>query len=567
MKPLRGYQASCVASVFAAQRRGVQRVLYTLPTGCGKTRVFSEIVSRSVTPGSGRPALVLAHREELLSQAIASLQAEMPDAIIGLEQGANRASALADVIVASVPTLAREGRGTQNGSRLDWLAERGPAVLVYDEAHHVASDGGQSVLERFGCYAGRTFLVGCTATPKRLDRRALVGPEGAATFEEVVFSYSLLEAISEGWLSDVKGFRVQTETDLSTVATRAGDFAAHELADAVDNEKRTAAVFTEWKRVASDRQTIVFAASIEHAEHAAAYWRAQGVNAEAVHGGLSLEERRLRIARFRSGEIPVLTNCQILTEGFDHPPTACIVLLRPTKSWSLYVQMVGRGTRIAPGKSDLIVLDVVDNVGRHSLCTTASLLDLPDSLDLQGRSIVEAHRRLAELDEKRGYLPPDYVPRTFADLLTTLSQVDLFREIAPRPECESSKFHWLWTPHTEGSRYVVSCGTNHAGEKRRGSLTQDAIGGWHLQFTVGAESSVPYPIASTPDDFPAFAEADAALVETWPDAGRVAGRFNRWRLEPASEAQKALLLRKGIAATVVAAMTKGEASALLDRVC
>lgn len=571
-KPLRPYQRACGKAIQAGFDSGLNRLLYTMATGLGKTRVFSEVIKRRYDPT--RPALVLAHREELLDQAARSVQNELPTARIQLEQGPNRAGRDAHIVVGSIQSLAREG-----STRLQWLVDLQPSLIVYDEAHHVAADGAQNVLSRFGCYDRGTLLLGCTATAKRLDQKALVAPDGSATFQECVFSYGILEGIRDEFLCTVRGFRVKSNVDLSGVTTRGGDFAPGELAAAVDNAERTYAALLEWEKIASERQTIIFCASVEHAENAAEVWRQAGISAQAVHGTMDKDTRRERIKAFKAGEIQVLTNCQVLTEGFDHPPVSCIILLRPTQSWSLYVQMAGRGTRIADGKQDLIIIDVVDNTKRHKLCTTASLLDLPPTLDLQGNSVLAAKERLDELADRRGFLPPEWSPDNWSQLETALEEVNLLGEVGVRPEVSrTSRYNWLWTP----TGYHLSLGTNEQKTRRQATITSDALGQWFLRLWEAA----PPPrgqklnwqgilldgsltsggaLSLGRDEFPRFAVADSKLVSVWPDAGRVANRFGKWRKEPATEGQIKMLRRFGIGEDVLEDLDKGKASAMIDR--
>lgn len=561
MQP-RPYQRECATAVLDARDKGLQRVLYALPTGCGKTFVFTLIHRLWEAPG---PTLVIAHREELLDQAAGAFLKVDPSLKVGVEQGDRRADPDCDVICGSVQTLSRGKR------LLDFL----PKMIVCDEAHHAPAASYKKIFERFGCFEpGGPMLVGCTATPKRLDRVNL-----ATIFEKQVFNYPLRQAIEEGYLSDVRGYRVRSDVSLEKVKTTAGDFNQKELAEAVDDRIRTYKVLSHWWQVARNRQTIAFCASVEHAQNVCEAFRFGRVKAECIHGKLSREERESILSRFKRGEVQALTNVEILTEGFDHPPTSCILMMRPTQSWSLYMQMVGRGTRLYPGdpksevpflqapKEDLLVIDVVDNCRKHSLAGVPAILDLPADFDLEGKSLMQAAQFMDELGEKasiftRGDLAQ--TPSSFDELETMLEQVDLFAQVEPPQEVrENCELTWV---KMSPEKYYLSCGRDDQGLDREVKLEQDLMGNWILQLLVGG--SLVYGTEYRSDDTPErlakiLKAADRGIRRVWPDAERIASQNAAWRTDPPTDKQLKMLRRFGYSDDLLLKLSKGEASNLI----
>lgn len=439
---LRPYQTTAVEAIVAAITNG-KRPMFTMPTGTGKTQVFVAVIQELRRMGmvsTARPAIVIAHREELLTQAAERFVQADPLIRLGIEQASARASwGSVEVVVASVQTLSRR--------RYDIT----PGVIVIDEAHHAAAASYAKAVANVNGQAAPH--IGCTATPKRLDRRALIGD--GAMFDEVAFEYPILDAIDEGYLVPLKGYRVQTSVDLDKVKTTAGDFNQKQLAQAVDNTRRTTLAVKAWKEIAGDKRTIVFCVDVAHAKHAAEAFP----NASWVSGDMPLPTRRARIDGFRSGAIQVLTQCDIATEGFDLPEIGCVVMLKPTKSWARYVQSVGRGLRIAPGKDHVAVIDVVDNTRRHSLVTVPAILDLPPNLNLQGKTLRQAKTLMDKLGEHAAKSIREAKPQTFDDLVALIEQVNLLDDAAQRPLSELSRYRWR---RVTDNRYRMDMGAYRA---------------------------------------------------------------------------------------------------------
>lgn len=374
---LRPYQREAIDAVLAARRRGVRRMLVCLPTGAGKTVIFSRLAELAQ-----RQVLVLAHREELLRQARDKIaQALGNQEIVAIERGAERATAHAKVLVCSIRSLGEE-RLTQ------LLRGRNVGLVVYDECHHAAADDNLRVLRQLGVferdYAGT--LLGFTATTARGDGKGL-----DEIFEQIVYSRALPELIDDGYLSKLRGFRIRTSADLTRLSSAGLDFLDEELAEAVDIEERNALVARSIQELARDRRTIAFCVTVNHARNLARSLNALGVAAGIVHGAMPGAERARALAEFRAGTVQVMCNVAVLTEGFDDPGVSCIAMARPTRSEGMYAQCVGRGTRLHPGKSDCLILDFVD-VSQLSLCSLPSLFGVPRDLDLRGEDASAARR-------------------------------------------------------------------------------------------------------------------------------------------------------------------------------
>lgn len=360
-----------------ARKAGLRRMVVSLPTGAGKTVIFSELARIAK-----RQVLVLAHREELLEQARNKLANALGEgARVDVEAGSARASKDAKALVCSIRSLHAE--------RLEQVLEgRDFGLVIYDECHHAAAEDNLRVLRRLGVFepnwAGT--LVGFTATTLRADGRGL-----DSVFERIVYARSISELIDDGYLCPLRGFRIATSADLTRLSAGGQDFDEEQLAEAVDIEDRNALVARSIQELARDRRTIAFCVTVNHALNLSHALNAIGVPAGVVHGMMTTEARQQALADFRRGRTRVLTNVAVLTEGFDDPEVSCIAMARPTRSDGLYTQCVGRGTRVHPNKKDCLILDFVD-VSALSLCNLPSLFGCPRELDLAGQDVREASR-------------------------------------------------------------------------------------------------------------------------------------------------------------------------------
>ena len=431
---IRPYQQDALSAISTEYDKGTHRQLLVMATGTGKTICFSKIpeVFKDRLPGQ---TLILAHTEELVEQNRKKLQEANPTLKVGKEMAGGYADeSNDDIISASVQTLGR--LNSSRALRFNWS---GIDKLIVDEAHHSVSDAYGRVFDYAGVLRSdaNKLLLGVTATSQRPDGRAL-----SDVFEKIPFVYSIRQAITDKWLVPIKGFRVTTDTDLSGVEQSHGDFVLSQLSKAVDTPARNRHIVTEWKKLAGSRKTVCFTINIDHAVNLAKEFESQGVSAKAVWGDDPDREEKLR--GHQNGEIQVLCNCSVLTEGYDDPSISCIILARPTASGVLYVQMVGRGTRLSPatGKKDLIVLDVVDASIGHSLITLPTLMGLQNILDLKGHDLIEVVEEIEGLQEEHPGI--DWTTLKDVDELKTLiQQVNMFEVRFPKEVEENSELIWF----------------------------------------------------------------------------------------------------------------------------
>ena len=337
---LRPYQNVACERILA-ELRTVRATLLVLATGLGKTVVFSAIARHVV--GCGGRVLVLAHRKELLAQARLTLVKHGLAADI--EQADKRASPAASVVVASVPTM--------RGDRLAGFAPNTFSLIVVDEAHHATAKGYGRILS----YFSSAKVLGVTATPDRTDGKGL-----GRVFESLAYRMEVESGIREGYLSPVRLQAITIEgLDLSTVPTVAGELHQGEVEQAFDDmtDAQWLPVAAAIVEQAGDRPTLVFVPFVKTAYRLAELLRVRGASAKALDGTSKPAERAEVLEGYQLGKVQFVVNAMLLTEGFDAPHTSCVVLLRPTTSRSLVAQMIGRGTRIAEGKTDCLILDFV----------------------------------------------------------------------------------------------------------------------------------------------------------------------------------------------------------------
>ena len=349
---LRPYQQAAKAAVLAEWQAGRRKTLLVLPTGCGKTIVFCKLAEDLVR--QGERVLILAHRGELLEQAAVKL-AQSTGLASALEKAESSSlNSWCRVVVGSVQSLTRP-------QRLEKFAPEHFGAVIVDEAHHILSDSYQRVLQHF---VGACVL-GVTATPDRSDMRNL-----GQFFDSLAYEYTLPQAIREGYLAPIRAQTIPLQLDLSGVGVQSGDFKAADLGNAL--EPYLQQIAAEMQKHCRGRKTVVFLPLVSTSQKFCAILQEQGFRTAEVNGESRARAEVLR--DFAAGKYDVLCNSMLLTEGWDCPAVDCIVVLRPTKSRSLYCQMVGRGTRLAPGKEYLLLLDFLWHTERHELCRPAHLL-------------------------------------------------------------------------------------------------------------------------------------------------------------------------------------------------
>ena len=535
---LRPYQRECLEAIYRSYREGFRRVLVSLPTGTGKTVIFAQFPQFFRMKNR---LLVLAHREELLEQARAKFQRSDPALSVEIEQAERHASPDCKVVLASVPTIGRE-----QSQRLAALRPESFYLVVVDEAHHAVARSYRTVFEQFGLFAPGTprMLVGFTATPRRSDQQDL-----SEVFERIVYQKTLEEMIRDRYLCQLAGWRVCSEVDLDDVHTRAGDFVSAQLARAVDVAERNGLIVRAYQELAPGRRCIVFCVNVAHANDLAAAFQGAGLRAAAVFGDMPRNDRHQVLSRFSAGELEVVTNCNVLTEGFDEPRVDCIIMARPTKSQLLYAQMVGRGTRLHPDKSDLLVIDIVDNSRKHSLVGLHTLFRLPRKLNLRGHNAVEVADLLFALTEQFPWLDVEQVEAP-DDLKLVTQRIDLFRLEPPAEVAEQTRFAWTAEP---GGGYRLSL----PGQERL-SIQQNLLDEWEIQFFSPGEPNGRRKIGGANRLAEAIYRADAFVERERGEAVKIVDLSARWRDRPPTAAQLGLLQQKKI--PVPPGLTRGQAS-------
>lgn len=523
--PLRPYQREALDAIHAAEAKGIQRPLLVAPTGAGKTVMFSHAIAER-----GGRALVLAHREELLSQAANKIHSIIPSHEIGIVKAAANQRG-ADVVVASIQTLARPHRLQ---ALLDNPVNRQSPfrTVIVDEAHHAAAQTYRDVLHGLGVMddqpgmlgqaSADALCIGFTATAGRADDRGL-----GYVWEEIVYQRGIIQMIAEGYLVDVSAVQVGTDLDLSKVKTRRGDYTDASLGEAIHASNAINEAAAAYVEYAEHRKGLAFTPTVATSLELTAALNQWGIPTEHVDGKTPKEERAAILKRLHTGETQVVSNCMVLTEGFDEPTVSAILNLRPTKSESLFIQMVGRALRKHPDKTDALVVDVAGS-SDLGLSTVATLAGLPPASVKPGESLLEAEERLGE----EGNAEAARIAKT--------RKVDLFAK---------SKVRWI---HLHDS-YVLPIGTDLTfylvpeGEERWSVFTQAKhvpaerkYSGLSLDYAMGVGEEL--------------ARADG---------GSISKANGRWRETPPSEAQRAALARAGYGAILPAVTTKGQAADLL----
>lgn len=404
--PLRDYQRECIEALHAAWGRGVRRPAAVLPTGTGKTVIFSHLIREFLaTPGERRRVVVLAHRDELVSQARGKVLSVAPGLSVGIVKGAVN-DADAAVVCASVQTLRNPKRSAQ---------VRDVGLVIVDEAHHATATSYLDVLDYYGCFGepstthgtpedaarvaatrqrGGALAVGFTATMERSDGVAL-----GNVWEEIAYEYSILKAIRRKYLCDPIGHAVKVaDMDMSQVRTTAGDFREGDLGEALSDSSALHVAAEKYLELGGGQQGLAFLPTVATAHETVEVFGHHGITAAAVDGTTPTDERRAIVRDYTAGNIPVLSNCMVFTEGTDFPNAAVALLMRPTQSRSLYVQMAGRVLRPDPERPGKVatLLDISGAAARHSLIGRGTLLGA-DVEPEDGESLAELDDRLAEL--------------------------------------------------------------------------------------------------------------------------------------------------------------------------
>ena len=564
---LRPYQEECLDRLVEAKRGGDQvRALVALPTGTGKTVIFAQLPALAK-----RRVLIMAHREELLEQAALQIAAANPGVAVGFEQADRKPAASDKVVVASVQSLV---------NRLAGYDPEEFSIVVVDEAHHAVarsyvevlahfglaprvSDLGRRELERkqvtkevrarfadFSPRPGAPFLVGFTATPGRTDGIGL-----GSIFDRIVFQGTIAGMIEDGWLVPIHGKRIGTGLDITGVKRALGDFQVGSLADAVDIPHRNELAVKAYKDHGEGKHALIFCVNVAHTENMAGTFRGAGIPAAAVYGDMGRSERRQTLAAYKSGEIKVLCNCMVLTEGYDAPYVEIILMARPTESSLMYTQMLGRGTRLAPeiGKSRLLVLDLVDVSQKAAVQSLNTLFGLPPRLDLNGAGAIETERDIRH--RVQGVLPMEWLAdvEDIDQIETVVTSFNPLKVSHTDPRLKGSPYAWI--PVSNGfALSIPSAGMI--------GLVEDLVGNWQVQ--VQQQGKIETLAEHLPSLEDALEEGDLWVEENLCiDEEPLVNKRAKWHALPATDKQISLLRQMGIA--VPEGLARGHASALISQ--
>lgn len=387
---LRDYQEDAIQSVLSAADRNVKRPAVVLATGGGKTVVMSALIPQlHAREKSRKKVLVLAHKEELVKQACATISKLNPDLNVQIDMLRSKPNEKADVIVGSVWTLVRMTRL----ERYDALEFK---MIVLDECHHAIAASWTKILNYFGALNEdlKIYVVGFTATMERSD-----GGELGKVFQEIVFERSLLKMVERKELCDVKFSAINTDLNLKGVSTRNGDYVGKYLSLAVNHDDINWQIAKGYLQLAKEhnfKSTLVFCVDIEHCKTLCGVFQRNGINAQYVTGDTVKHERLAILQDFKDGKIQVLCNVLVFTEGTDIPNIDSMILARPTRSKPLLIQMIGRGLRLHHGKTHCHVIDMVE-AGQLGYLSVPTLFGIPgDENGVKGKTLLQLEKEKRE---------------------------------------------------------------------------------------------------------------------------------------------------------------------------
>jgi ATP-dependent helicase IRC3 len=577
---------------------GYNRLLVKKPTGTGKTVWFAALPEPDVLepwlqtfPDRERRMLVIAHREELLDQAADKFTKQNRKLIVTIEQGDRHASRHSDVVIASIQTLA-----ARNFRRLrQLLTTMKFRIVIVDEAHHAAASTYRTALALLGFLpmmpkvdvAGveenieaasfddvtemakalqgwdaiapkDRLLIGVTATPNRSDAIGL-----GCVFQTIAYSYDLKTAIDDGFLVPIVPQVIETSTSLDNVKMQAGDFNQKQLALAVNTEKRNQAALAGWREYADGVPTIGFSVDVAHAHALADLFQSDGIRAQAISGDTPKDDRRNYLRQYQAGQIDVIFNCMVLTEGTDLPITGCILHAKPTSSATLYEQMTGRGLRLYPGKTECIVIDVVDVAKRHSLQVAGVLYGLPPSLLAKGKNLKKLKDDYDAFREKYPGINPDAMGRmTLEELQMRASTFDIWTVPTLGAFGAGRVMHWIKVADEEYRlQYPWSDGTETL------TVVQDVLGHYDVSLTMrphtGIDGTRQRTLATQIDTADHAASlAEQFVLQERRSVMKLKDVDAPWRSRPASPKQIGLLRRLNV--PIEKGLLMGQASDLID---
>jgi superfamily II DNA or RNA helicase len=480
-------------------------------------QAITSLIAQAIKADPSTRALVLAFSTDLLRQARDKLQMIAPGLTIGILDASSKEFD-SQVIVSSI-------QSARQASNLERLQAQGFSICIADECHHFASDTARFVLNElgFGCTTSNRLLVGFSATPFRSDGKGL-----GEIFDKIVYSRSIKQMVNDGYLCKPLGHKVLTDLDLSQIAIENGDYSPTALSKLMNTEAINQTIVNSYLEKAAGRKTIAFATSIELSIALAECFQRFGIFAEAIHSNLPSMEREAIKNRFQNGDIEVLTNPLMLTEGYDEPSISSVIIARPTKVVGLYQQMAGRGLRLFPNKKDCVILDFGDQM--HSLVGIEAML----GYDIDESS--EKRQKNAKVEEIARTLPSSINPK----LKKAILEIDLLGE------------SFTWQKDFDGCYYLKGAGDALLKLIKHGEGRYDAIlSGSKGVKTIASGLDFAYSFSAAED----YVKSNRALFA-------VSDLNAPWRSLPISEKQKELFrsvgfksgiddLSRGQAATII----------------
>lgn len=563
---LRPYQKECIEKIKNNINKGVRLLVIVMATGTGKTVVFSQFPE--IVKKSGKKTLVLAHREELLTQAKKKINIISPDVKVEIEQWPSYASDSADVVVASVATLWRK-----DSDRIKRFNPEEFWLIVIDEAHHAVSSTYKNVLSYFGANKEEgvkwkhPVVLWVTATPNRRDN---VGMN--TVFDELVYKYDIKNGIEDWFLTPIKAYTIKTGSTLDGIKRRMWDFAINELSKVVNQDERNQLILKSYTRICPNEKAITFCVDVAHAKELSRLFSEAGYKSAYVSGETSKEDRKRILKDFESGDLEVLFNCQLLTEGYDNPEVRAVLFARPTSSSSLYIQMAGRGTRLAEWKDHVKFLDFVDNMSKNSIVSSSHLIGLDQPINANGHYIMELQDQFEEL--LSSHPDEDVMSVDIDNIEARIQEVDIFR-LAQLPEIikNNSAFSRIPTPFW----FKLSLGRDSSKEDVNLSveIRQNILWKYNISFFEETEDTpsfknwfkkVKKSVREELDaktELEAIERADKHIHQNYRSNVNLVSQDASWRSQPPTEKQVKLLKKFGY--KNADKLSKGQASNLLSK--
>jgi superfamily II DNA or RNA helicase len=567
---LREYQADCKDAVLEAIAQGVHRLVVSLATGGGKTISFADLIESIPCPSErATKVLVLAHRKELVEQNAEKIKWVNPHLRVEIEMAERRASGEADVVSASVASLGRTGT-----KRIDRYDPSEYKAIIVDEVHHCSEDNNtyMNILNHFGVNetdSGMT-IIGFSATVKRSDRKGL-----DHSFDEIVYHKDIADGIGEGWLAPIRAMRIQSSSNISHVGVQAGEFKSGELEEAINTDPRNDEIYNAWYNQAflgGRRSTLVFCADVQHVLDVTDTFRRNGIEANFVHGGTPKDLRKTLTTGFVNGTYPVLVNCAVFTEGTDFPNIDCLIMARPCKSSTLYIQCIGRGTRLPKGynsmeevnnsleaniKRDCLILDIADVCGDHSLMTAPVLFGLDQDFDANGDDIYESSAKVKEL---AAHNPSAITAKSIKQAQEIVArEIDLLSLRDPDDDyAQMSNLLWRQQGDDKTFHAEIQGGDNRGGDGKV-QIEINEIGQYDVKYINPKGIEEVIRTRNTLDL--AFQSADNWVSDHYADRLPLMQKEQSWHVEMMSAGQVDFLKRLGV--PHASDMTKLDASKLI----